>query len=131
MSDPNSAASATRLPHNASRGAATAGRGRARGIGRGTGRAVLTEDALLTADAGTFEIFAITFDAHSELDRKRLAVREITESKVQDNGMPQDDGVMSYYLGSNNAAHLCKTCHNTGGVAGQCASCSYVHNQES
>ncbi len=88
---------------------------------------MLTEDALLTADAGTFEIFAITFDAHSELDRKRLAVREITESKVQDNGMPQDDGVMSYYLGSNNAAHLCKTCHNTGGVAGQCASCSYVH----
>jgi|LakMenEpi03Aug12_release.lakeMendotaPanAssembly.Ray.scaffolds.fasta_scaffold644198_2 hypothetical protein len=90
--------------------------------GRGRGRAVLTEDALLTADAGTFEIFAITFDAHSDLDRQRLAVREITESKVQDNGMPQDDGVMSYYLGSNNAAHFCKTCRNRGGVAGQCAS---------
>ena len=95
----------------------------AAGRGRGSTRrhrVMTAESMLLHDDGGKYEFFSIGFDVYSPEEREALSVREITESKIYDNGVPQDDGPMSYYLGSNHAAHYCKTCRNRGGSAGQC-----------
>lgn len=83
-------------------------------------RAMSTDAMLLTDNSGKYEIFSISFDVYSPEDRASLAVREITESKLYENGVPQDNAPMSFYLGSNRASHYCKTCNNRGGVTGQC-----------
>ena len=83
-------------------------------------RAMTTDTMLLTDNSGKYEFFSISFDVYSPEERASLAVREITESKLYENGVPQDNAPMSFYLGSNRASHYCKTCHNRGGVTGQC-----------
>ena len=84
-------------------------------------RAMTKDTMLLNDGTGKYEIFSISFDVFSPEERASLAVREITESKLYDNGVPQDNGPMSYYLGSYRASHYCQTCDSRGGAGtGQC-----------
>lgn len=87
---------------------------------RQTARRTAQAAHMLKMDQDDHEIFAIRFKVFSDADREALQVREITDSTLYTNGVPNDNAPMSYYLGSTSASHVCKTCGNCG-ASGLCS----------
>jgi DNA-directed RNA polymerase beta' subunit len=71
-------------------------------------------------DTGSYEIFSMRFGVYSHEERCNLAVREITDPTLYENGIPKDNGACSGFLGSTSPAIFCKTCGCRGGVSGAC-----------